>query len=126
MSTQTTPAFTKYEIARIIGARALQIAMDAPLLIKMTDTELKEIKYDALIIAEKEFFGGALPITIHRPTPQKRHEKLIAVKEEKVSDEEIAAKEQEVEKEVVADAEQLGFAQTDEDATGIESTAEEQ
>jgi DNA-directed RNA polymerase subunit K len=124
--TQTQEQFTKYEIARIIGARALQIAMDAPLLIKMTDTDLKEIKYDALRIAEKEFNANALPITIHRPTPQKRKDKLTAVREEKVSDEEITAKEQEVEKEVVADAEQLGFAQTDEETVEIETPAEEQ
>lgn len=118
--------FTKYEIARIIGARALQIAMDAPLLIKMTETELKAIKYDALQIAEKEFNANALPITISRPTPQKRKDKLAAVKEEKVSDEEIAAKEQEVEKEVVADAEQLGFAPAEEESVDMGAAAEEQ
>ncbi|MCK4552903.1 DNA-directed RNA polymerase subunit omega, partial [Candidatus Pacearchaeota archaeon] len=28
--------FTKYETARILGARALQIAMNAPLLIKIS------------------------------------------------------------------------------------------
>ena len=35
--------FTKYEIARIIGARGLQIAMDAPLLLKISEEELKNI-----------------------------------------------------------------------------------
>ena len=40
--------FTKYEIARIMGARALQIAMDAPLLLKIDESELKLMKYDAL------------------------------------------------------------------------------
>jgi DNA-directed RNA polymerase subunit K len=124
--TQSHENFTKYEIARIIGARALQIAMDAPILIKMTEADLKEIKYDALKIAEREFNENALPITIHRPTPQKRKDKLTAVREEKVSDAEIAAKEQEVEKEVVADAEQLGFAQTDEETVEIEAGSEEQ
>jgi len=29
--------FTKYEIARILGARALQVSMDAPLLIKISN-----------------------------------------------------------------------------------------
>ena len=106
--------FTKYEIARVIGARALQIAMDAPLLLKLSDAELKEMKYDSIRIAEAEFESGVLPIAINRPTPQKRKDKLTAVKEEKVSDEEIMAKEQEVEKEIVEDAAELGLVATDE------------
>ena len=35
--------FTKYEIARIIGARALQIAMDAPIILKISEEELKKL-----------------------------------------------------------------------------------
>ncbi|MBS3089408.1 DNA-directed RNA polymerase subunit K [Candidatus Pacearchaeota archaeon] len=101
--------FTKYEIARILGARALQIAMDAPLLVKISEENLKSFKYDALKIAEYEFNAGALPITINRPLPQKRKDKLVSVKEEKISDEEIVAKEQEVEKEIVEDAGELGL-----------------
>jgi|SRR3989344_3222440 len=100
--------FTKFEIARIIGARALQIAMDAPLLLKISTEELKAIKYDPLKIAERELNSGALPISIHRPMPRKHKEKL-AIKEEHISDEEIVAKEAEVEKEIVEDAERLGF-----------------
>ncbi len=106
--------FSKYEIARIIGARALQIAMDAPLLIKITEKELQDLKYDAIKIAEKELQEGVLPIDISRPIPKKRKDKLQAVKEEKVSDDEIVAKEKEVEKEIVEDAGELGFAPTDE------------
>ncbi len=106
--------FTKYEIARIIGARALQIAMDAPLLLKISDEELKEIKYDALRIAEREFNENVLPISISRPVPRKRKDKLAAVKEEKISDEELIAKAQEVEKEIVQDAEELGLIEGDE------------
>ncbi|MBM3228479.1 DNA-directed RNA polymerase subunit K, partial [Candidatus Pacearchaeota archaeon] len=45
---------TKYETARIIGARALQIAMNAPLLVKLSKEDLEKIKYDALKIAEIE------------------------------------------------------------------------
>lgn len=107
---------TKYEIARILGARALQIAMDAPLLLKISEPELKAIKFDALKIAEKEFESEVLPIAIHRPVPKKRKDKLQAVKEEKVSDEEIAEKEKEVEKEIVADASELGLVQQEEEA----------
>jgi len=36
--------FTRYEMARIIGARALQIAMDAPLLLKLSEDELKKVE----------------------------------------------------------------------------------
>jgi DNA-directed RNA polymerase subunit K len=43
--------FTKYERARILGARALQIAMNAPLLIKITNEDLERINFDALKIA---------------------------------------------------------------------------
>ena len=90
--------FTKYEIARIIGARALQIAMDAPLLLKIPESELKEMKYDSLKIAQRELEEEVLPITIHRPSPRKAREKISGIKEEQVSDEELIAKEQEVEK----------------------------
>ena len=34
--------FTKYEIARILGARSLQLSMDAPILLKLTKEQ--EIK----------------------------------------------------------------------------------
>ena len=51
--------YTKYEKARIIGARALQIAMDAPILI---NTE----KTDPIEIAIEEFERGVIPITVRR------------------------------------------------------------
>jgi len=120
--------FTKYEIARIIGARALQIAMDAPLLLKVDEEKLKEINYDAIKIAEMEFEEEVLPITIHRPNPRRGADKLKAVREDKVSDEELIEKEQEVEKELVEDAKTLGLvnaADTD-DSTEDEASTEEQ
>lgn len=107
--------FTKYETARIIGARALQIAMDAPLLLKIEDEELEEMKFDALKIAQKEFEEGVLPITINRPNPKKSRERLTSVREEKLSDEELIAKAQEVEKEIVEDAKEMGFVNESED-----------
>jgi len=58
--------YTKYETARIIGARALQLSMGAPLLIKRP----KEL-YDAVEIAQLEMDKGVLPITIRRPKPTK-------------------------------------------------------
>lgn len=62
---------TKYETARIIGARALQIAMGAPILMKLSEKDLDELKYNPIEIAKKEFDGGLLPITIKRPLPRR-------------------------------------------------------
>lgn len=101
--------FTKYEIARIIGARALQIAMDAPPLLKLSEEELKLIKYDALKIAEREFRENVLPITINRPIPKKAKAKLEVIKEDTISDEELQAREKEEEKEIAEAAEQIGL-----------------
>jgi DNA-directed RNA polymerase subunit K len=53
--------YTKYEKARIIGARALQIAMGAPVLI-----ETAEI--DPINIAIEEFEKDVVPITVKRST----------------------------------------------------------
>jgi len=124
--------FTKYETARIVGARALQIAMDAPLLLKLSEDELKEMQYDSLRIAEKELQEGVLPIAINRPLPKLRKSKLTAVKEEAASDEEIVAKAQEVEKELVEGAAELGLIEGDEiedfqdEPVSSEPAAEEQ
>ncbi len=57
--------YTRYEKARIIGARALQIAMGAPVLVK---TKLD----DPIEIAELEFEKGVIPITVKRTTVIKR------------------------------------------------------
>jgi DNA-directed RNA polymerase subunit K len=51
--------YTKYEKARIIGARALQLAMGAPVLIE-TD------ELDPIEIAIEEFEKGIVPITVKR------------------------------------------------------------
>lgn len=117
--------FTRYEIARILGARALQIAMDAPLLLKMSDDELKSIRYDALKIARKEFESGALPITVKRPLPSKKGEKLEAVREEKLDDQKIIEKEKEIEEEIAEDAKEMGF-QNEEDFEEDELGEEDQ
>ncbi|MEK6839342.1 MAG: DNA-directed RNA polymerase subunit K [Nanoarchaeota archaeon] len=63
--------FTKYEEARIIGARALQVAMGAPILVALTKPELEKMKYSPIEIAKKEFYTNVLPITIKRPLPTK-------------------------------------------------------
>jgi len=53
--------FTRFERARIIGARALQISMGAPILI-----EVPAGIVDPIEIAEVEFRKGVIPITVKR------------------------------------------------------------
>ena len=118
--------FTKYEIARIIGARALQIAMDAPVLLKFTKEQLEEIRYDALKIAQREFEADVLPITVHRPLPPRRIGKLKQVKEEKIDDASIIAKEKEIEEEMNEKAVEQGFVQEDDTDTVEEESTEEE
>lgn len=117
MEKQTKEQFTKYEIARIIGARALQIAMDAPLLLKIPQEDLEEMKYEALKIAEREFEEGVLPITIHRPIPKKGKDKLSPQKEESVSDEELIEKAKEVEREIVENPEEYSLVEEEEEVS---------
>jgi len=68
--------FSKYERARIIGARGLQISMDAPLLIDMEEKEMNNLNFDPLKLAEAELNAGILPISINRPLPERKEEKL--------------------------------------------------
>jgi len=63
--------FTKYEKARVIGARALQLAMGAPILIKVSGKNLEDIKYNPVELAKMEFRKNILPITVRRPLPSK-------------------------------------------------------
>ncbi len=60
---------TKYEKARIIGARALQLAMGAPMLLKLGKSDLEGLKFNPIRIAMLEHEKGVLPITIKRPMP---------------------------------------------------------
>jgi len=118
--------FTRYEVARILGARALQIAMDAPLLLKFSEEELTDMKYDALKIAEMEFDADILPITVKRPLPRRKEEKLREIKEEKVDDEKIIQKEKEIEEEITKKAGEMGLVEGDEkEDEGEELVSEE-
>jgi DNA-directed RNA polymerase subunit K len=53
--------FTKFEKARIIGARALQLAMGAPPVI-----ELPESIFEPSLIAKLEFEKGVLPLVVYK------------------------------------------------------------
>jgi DNA-directed RNA polymerase subunit K len=84
MLEQLENQFSKYEIARILGARALQIAMDAPLLMKVSEKELEEVNFNPLEIAKKELLAGVLPITVNRPLPRKKEAKIVKLTKEEV------------------------------------------
>ncbi|RWS29945.1 DNA-directed RNA polymerases I: II: and III subunit RPABC2-like protein [Leptotrombidium deliense] len=64
----TTPYMTKYERARVLGTRALQIAMGAPLMVEL------EGETDPLIIAMKELKARKIPIIIRRYLPDGSYE----------------------------------------------------
>ena len=53
--------YTRFEKARIVGARALQISMGAPTLIKIPKVLISPID-----IAMHEFMEDAIPITVKR------------------------------------------------------------
>ncbi len=53
---------TRFEVARLLGARALQIALGAPILVKTEETNPIEI-------AKQEFKEKMIPITIKRRLP---------------------------------------------------------
>jgi len=56
------PRLTRFEIARIVGARALQLALGAPPLVDVSKAPAK----DPVAIALLELEEGVLPITIYR------------------------------------------------------------
>lgn len=59
----TTPYMTKYERARILGTRALQISMNAPVFVDL------EGETDPLKIAMKELAEKKIPLVIRRYLP---------------------------------------------------------
>lgn len=120
----TQEQFTKYERARILGARALQIAMNAPLLIKISEEDLEKIKFDALKIAEVELDSEILPISIKKPFPEKKEEKLKRIKIKKVDDEEKAQIEAEEEKEIEQEGEIMELANPEEEMEDTEDSGD--
>lgn len=62
-SRTTTPYLTKYEKARVIGTRALQISLSAPTLVEVTH------ETDPIQIAMKELREKKMPFTVRRYLP---------------------------------------------------------
>ena len=118
--------FSKYERARIIGARGLQISMDAPLLTEMSEEELNGVNYDPLKIAEKELDEGVLPISVNRPMPKKKEEALekIKIEETKVSDEEKEETEKEEEQEIAENGDMMKLADSEEEEDSEDSDSD--
>ncbi|MEM4511646.1 MAG: DNA-directed RNA polymerase subunit K [Nanopusillaceae archaeon] len=55
---------SRFAIARLIGARALMIAMGAPPLINLSKEELEKINYSPIKIAKLEYERGVLPLIV--------------------------------------------------------------
>jgi len=53
--------YNRYEKARILGARALQVSYGAPVLIETAQSE-------PILIAAEEYDAGVLPFTVKRDT----------------------------------------------------------
>jgi DNA-directed RNA polymerase I, II, and III subunit RPABC2 len=62
---------TRYEKARIIGARSLQISFGAPILVEKPKNMIDPIK-----IAQLELKSGILPLTIRRELPSEEYQDI--------------------------------------------------
>lgn len=63
MYSKSRPKLTKYEIVRVLGARAHQLALGAPPTVDITGLS------DAIEIAKKEYENGTIPLIIQREYP---------------------------------------------------------
>ena len=65
------PKLTRFEKARIIGARSLQLAMGAPFFVPLDDTTK-----DPIILAMSELASEALPLSIRRSLPNGEYQDI--------------------------------------------------
>jgi DNA-directed RNA polymerase I, II, and III subunit RPABC2 len=65
------PKLTRFERARIVGARALQISLGAPILV-----ELPSSVTDPIDIALRELREDVLPMTLRRVLPDRTHQDI--------------------------------------------------
>jgi len=132
MVTKFEEQFTKYEIARILGARALQIAMNAPILVNLSEEKLKEMRYDSLEIAKLELEQNVLPISVKRPMPKRIETKLEQErkkieKEEKIEEKiDVEKVEEKVEEEIKEQSEIMELTKTEDDDAEPEVSATEE
>ncbi|KAG2222098.1 hypothetical protein INT45_007984 [Circinella minor] len=64
----TTPYMTKYERARVLGTRALQISLNAPVMVDLDGES------DPLVIAMKELREKKIPLVVRRFLPDGTYE----------------------------------------------------
>ena len=57
--------YTRFEKARIVGSRALQVSMGAPVLIDVPEDMMNPVDISLI-----EFDAGVIPITVRRATLQ--------------------------------------------------------
>lgn len=57
--------YTKFEKARLIGARSLQLSLGAPIMVEADEDD------EPIDIARREFENDALPLTVKRPEDRK-------------------------------------------------------
>ena len=62
--------FTRFEITRVLSARALQLSLGAPPLVKRTS------ELDMLEVAEKEMAQKVLPLSILRKYPNGKTKRI--------------------------------------------------
>ena len=103
---QLEKKYTRYEIARILGARSLQLAMDAPVLLKLSKEDEEELNFDTLKTAEKELTAEVLPITIKRPLPKKSEKTIKKLSEDEVK-EKLEKQEEKKEKEIAIEKKKI-------------------
>jgi DNA-directed RNA polymerase subunit K len=70
----TADGYTRFERARIVGARALQIALGAPILLDVPDENIDPVR-----ISHAEFEEGVIPITVVRETRAKKAKRPVRV-----------------------------------------------
>tara|TARA_Y100000310_G_C20272547_1_gene618709 strand:- start:61 stop:501 length:441 start_codon:yes stop_codon:yes gene_type:complete len=110
---QLEEKFTRYEIARILGARSLQLAMDAPVLLKLSQAEKEELNFDTLKTAEKELTADVLPITVKRPLPKKSEKTIKKLSEEEIK-EKLEKEAEKIEKEKIEEKAKIEKEKTEE------------
>jgi DNA-directed RNA polymerases I, II, and III subunit RPABC2 len=65
------PKLTRFERARIIGARSLQLAMGAPFFVPLDETTK-----DPIVLAMMELASEALPLSIRRSLPNGQYQDI--------------------------------------------------
>jgi DNA-directed RNA polymerase subunit K len=89
---------TKFEVARLLGARALQIKMGAPILVKVPKTVERPLD-----IAKLELEQGVIPITV-RVREEKKIRPIKVIPEITLFDEEAVEEEVKGEKETAEES----------------------